>query len=210
VQAEVRHEFPELRLLWVALAARPGPSPPAVSDRLRMLSDRFHGAQAIAMRQDPIPSAYRIFFRHIGLDPDETRTPLEAAAVERLVQGGFRSQNLVDDALLIALTETGVPVWALDADRLDGPLGIRQAHAGEGLGQGAAATPLPAGRLVVADAESALAIVFEAPALGYGVTPDTTRMALFAIQVAGVPAIHVEEALWTAVSVLDPGSAAEA
>jgi hypothetical protein len=41
-----------------------------VKERLRELSDRFTGAQAITLRQKPIPWAYRVFFRHIGLDPD--------------------------------------------------------------------------------------------------------------------------------------------
>ena len=47
-----------------------------------------------------------------------------------------RSRGPLDDALLVALVETGVPVWALDAARLDGPLGLRGARAGERLGEG--------------------------------------------------------------------------
>ena len=31
--------------------------------------------------------------------------------------GGFRSTNLLDDAILIATVETGVPLVAFDADR---------------------------------------------------------------------------------------------
>jgi len=205
VDADVRSEFPELRLLWVEVAARPGPSPPAVRERLRTLSSRFHGAQAVTMRQDPLPAAYRIFYRHIGLDPDATRTPLEEAAVQRLLDGGFRSRNRLDDALLISLTETGVPIWAADAERLDGPLGIRPARPGELLGRGPQAQSLSVGRLVVADASGPVAVLFEAPAQGHGVDARTTRMALFSVQVAGVPAIHVEEALWTCVNVLLPG-----
>jgi len=204
IQSEVRSEFPELRLLWVTIPIRPGPSPPAIVKRLAMLSDRFRGAHAIAMRREPIPSAYRVFFRHIGLDPDAHRTPMEAAAVTRLLQGGFRSENLLDDALLIALSETGVPLWALDAGRLDGPLGIRQSRHGERLGDGEHVSTLPDGRLVVADASRPVAVLFEDPAAGLGVTAQTIRASLFAIQVAGVPAIHVEEALWACVGVLDP------
>jgi len=203
VVTTVREEFPELRLLTAAVEADPGRSPRALRTRLKVMSDRFHGAQAIAMRRDPVPHAYRVFFRHIGLDPDATRTPIEAAAVDRLMHGGFRSRSRVDDALLIALVETGVPIWALDDDRLDGPLGIAVARAGERLGRHEAlASDLPDGRLVVADAAGPVAVLFGELASGHGVTRDTTRLRLFSIQVAGVPAIHVEEAMWACATAL--------
>jgi DNA/RNA-binding domain of Phe-tRNA-synthetase-like protein len=202
VADEVREEFPELRLQAVTLAARSGRSSQGVRERLRGLSDRFRGPQAVTMRQDPIPWAYRVFYRHIGLDPDAERTPVEAVAVERLLRGSFRSQNLLDDALTIALVETGVPVWALDADRVDGALGVRVAGPGERLGRDPAALPVVPGRLVVADESSPLAVLFGALAVGHGITRHTSRMTLFALQVAGVPSIHVEEALYTCVEVL--------
>ena len=41
------------------------------------------------MRSRPVPHAYRVFFRHIGLDPDATRTPVEAAAMDRLLRGRY-------------------------------------------------------------------------------------------------------------------------
>jgi DNA/RNA-binding domain of Phe-tRNA-synthetase-like protein len=154
------------------------------------------------MRREPIPSAYRVFFRHIGLDPDETRPPGEAAAVERLLRGGFRPDNRIDDALLIALAETGVPLWALDADALDGPLGIRTAGPGERLGRRPVARPLGPGQLVVADAGAAVALLFGEIAAERLVTGRTASVALYAVQVSGVPAIHVEEALWTCATLL--------
>lgn len=205
VAEDVREEFPELRLLAVALDARPGRSSPGVRERLRGLSDRFRGAHAVTMRQDPIPWAYRVFYRHVGLDPDAQRTPIEAAAVERLLRGRFKPENLLDDALLVALVETGVPVWALDADRVSGTLGVRVAGEGEPLGRGAGALPVYGGRLVIADEEGPLATLFDDPALGHGVTKATTRMLLYSLQVAGVPSIHVEEALHTCVEALRSG-----
>ena len=48
------------------------------------------------MRTQPIPHAYRAFFRQIGLDPDIDRIPSEEAAVARLLHGGFRSEDLID------------------------------------------------------------------------------------------------------------------
>src|SRR3954466_14073457 len=113
VADEVREEFPDLRLRTLAVPRGAGKTPPEVRDRLRLLLDRFRGAQAVALRRAPIPSAYRVFFRHVGLDPDTTRTPVEEAAVQRLVKGAFQATNLLDDALLIALVETGVPLGAV-------------------------------------------------------------------------------------------------
>ena len=92
-------------------------SPPELKRRLLDLSSRYRGASVVAMRTQPIPHAYRSFFRQIGLDPDVTRIPSEEAAVARLLHGQFRPENLIDDALLIAVVETGVPVWALDGER---------------------------------------------------------------------------------------------
>jgi DNA/RNA-binding domain of Phe-tRNA-synthetase-like protein len=202
VDAEVADEFPELRLFELAVDARPGRTPRSVQERLRYLSSRFRGPQAVAQRQQPVPWAYRVFYRHVGLDPDADRTPAEAAMLDRLMHGGFKSDNLLDDALLVALVETGVPIWALDAAKVDGTLGVRVAAEGEHLGRAGDAPPVPAGRLVVADARSPLAVLFGELAPGHGVTRDTASMRLFSVQVAGVPAIHVEEALFQCSEIL--------
>jgi len=202
VDAEVADEFPELRLFELAVDARPGRTPRSVQERLRYLSSRFRGPQAVAQRQQPVPWAYRVFYRHVGLDPDADRTPAEAAMLDRLMHGGFKSDNLLDDALLVALVETGVPIWALDAAKVDGTLGVRGADEGEHLGRAEDAPPVPAGRLVVADARSPLAVLFGELAPGHGVTRNTTSMRLFSVQVAGVPAIHVEEALFQCSEIL--------
>lgn len=202
VSSDVAAEFPDLRLLHLALDAVPGRSPREVRQQLKDLSDRFRGAQAVAMRRQPVPWAYRVFFRQIGLDPDTTRTPIEAAAVDRLIKGGWRSQNIVDDALTIALIETGVPIWALDGEAVEGDLGIRTARAGERLGRAEEAPSLPAGRLVIADDRSPLAVLFGDLAPGHGLTPASRHMILFCVQVAGVPAIHAEEALHSCATTL--------
>jgi DNA/RNA-binding domain of Phe-tRNA-synthetase-like protein len=199
---EVEEELPGLRLLLCELdVGRGGPltgaAPPDVQARLRELSSRFRGARAVAIRREPVPAAYRVFFRQIGLDPDVVRTPIEAAALERMLRGGFLSGGLLEDVLLIALLDTGVPVWALDAESLDGPLGIRSSGEGESLGRSADAPPLAAGRLVLADASSALATLFGELAPGHRPAASTRRLMLFAVQVAGVPTLYVEESLWT-------------
>ena len=104
------------------------------------------------MRQESVPWAYRVFFRQVGIDPDERRTPIEAIALERLQHGGFESRGLVNDALLIATLETGVPVVAFDTAALDGPLGLRLTRAGERLGGGERGRTLPSGQMAIADA----------------------------------------------------------
>ncbi|HYM55663.1 MAG TPA: hypothetical protein VES97_09885 [Solirubrobacteraceae bacterium] len=199
---EVEEELPGLRLLIAeAQVARKGsltgPSPPDVQGRLRELSSRFRGARAVGIRREPVPAAYRVFFRHIGLDPDVVRTPIEAAVLERMLRGGFLTGGLLEDVLLIALLDTGVPVWALDAESLDGPLGIRPSREGERLGRSSDGPLLAEGRLVVADASAALATLFGEVAPGHRPAARGRRLALFAVQVAGVPALYAEEALWT-------------
>src|SRR5689334_12720398 len=145
---EVEEELPGLQLLSVeAEVRRPQPltgdSPPDIEARLRGLSNRVRGARAIGIRREPIPAAYRVFFRQVGMDPDLQRTPIEAAVVERMLRGGFLTGGMLDDILLIALVDTGVPVWALDAARVEGPLGIRTSLEGEELGRSADPPLLP-------------------------------------------------------------------
>jgi hypothetical protein len=92
--------------------------------------------------------------------------------------------------------------WALDADRLSGPLGVRTARAGERLGEGELAPDVAPGRLVVADASGPVALLLGAVGAPFAPGPRTRRLAVFAVRVAGVPTIHVEEALWACVEAL--------
>jgi DNA/RNA-binding domain of Phe-tRNA-synthetase-like protein len=189
VQPEVSAEFPGLRLLWLTVETRRGGTPPAVARRIRALSDRYWGASVVAMRTQPIPRAYRVFYRQIGLDPDVERVPSEQAAVARLLQGRFVSQDVIRDALLLALVETSVPVWALDAARVDpGGLGIRTSGLGD--------------RLVVADASRIYAELFGEVVPAHRPGPRTRRLVLYTVGVDGVPLIHLEEALWVSVEAL--------
>jgi DNA/RNA-binding domain of Phe-tRNA-synthetase-like protein len=206
VEASVRDEFPGLALDWIDLEARIGDSSEGVVRRLHQLSNRFRGADVVAMRTKPIPHAYRSFYRQIGLDPDTTRTPIEAAAVDRLMHGQFRSLGMVADALLIGLIETGVPLWALDAAHVDaGGLGIRTTVAGDTVGIGERIHYLAPGRLAVADASQIHALLFDPLASDQEPGPLTQRIILFAVSVPGVPRIHVEEAFWLACEVLRSG-----
>ena len=202
IDAEVAADFPDLELTELSVPVGTGPSRPEVAERLRYLSRRMSGAEAVAFRTRPVPQAYRVLFRHLGLDPDEQRPPGEAVVVERLIKGEYAADNLLDDALNVAVAETGVPVWAVDEAALDGPLGIRPARAGETLGTGEFANELPAGRLVVADAVAPVGVLFGLHAPSHRVTRATEASRLFSIRAPSVPAIHIEEALWIAAECL--------
>jgi len=209
---EVEEELAGLRLLTSEVQlgwdGPPGAdSPREVQARLHELSSRFRGARAVGVRREPVPAAYRVFFRHIGLDPDVLPTPIEAAMLERMLRGGFPTGGLLEDVLLIALLDTGVPVWALDAATLDGPLGIRPSREGEPLGRSPEAPMLPAGRLVVADGSAALAVLFGELAPAHRPGPRTRGLTLFALQVGGVPTVYVEESLWSCRCALEGGEA---
>ena len=133
VAPHIAAEFPGLGIAWIEVDAQPGKSPEPVRRHLRDLSDRFFGSHAIHLRERPMPWAYRVFYRQIGLDPDRTRTPVEQLAFERIHDGAFKSHGLPEDALTIATVETGVALRAFDVERLEGRLCIRDSAPGESL-----------------------------------------------------------------------------
>ena len=188
VDAAVAEEFPELRL-WTLDVAGAGfleGSPDGVRQQLSDLSDKVRGAQAVALRTKPIPHAYRVFFRHIGLDPDEHRIPVEELVVERLKAGGFRPESRIYDAITVAVMETQVPVWAIDRARVDGPMRVG----------------LDGGRLAMFGGSNYLSALFAPVRPEFLVHPETTEVTLFSLTVPGVPALHVEEAFWLVVEAL--------
>jgi len=184
--------YPGLRLAWTDVEAAPARTPRELRDRLRAAADRIRGPDAIELRRRDVPHAYRVFFRHIGIEPDEVPTPVEAIVRRRLRQGGLPPQGLVEDALTVAVLETGVALWAFDAERVEGDLHLRPATPGEDGPE----------RLVIADAAGPVAVLFEPPAGRAAVTRATRRIALVAVAVPGVPDLSVQEALWTAWDIL--------
>jgi DNA/RNA-binding domain of Phe-tRNA-synthetase-like protein len=179
-------EHPGLWLAWTDVEATPGPTPRELAARLRGHADRIGGAQALALRGRDVPHAHRVFFRHVGLDPDTVRTPVEAVAFRRLMEGGLHPRNLVDDALTVAVLETGVGVFAFDADRLAGALCLREHD----------------GVLVIADDDGPISVLFGDPEARAAVSRATRRITLVAVAVPNVPDLFVEEALWTAWEIL--------
>jgi hypothetical protein len=182
----VAEEHPGLRVWSARVAARCGRTPPELRERLRYLADRVRGPQAVAMRSQPVPWAYRVLFRHLGLDPDVRRTPLEALVLDRLMHGGFATRGVPEDALALATLETGVPVWAVDAARV-GTLELACAADG---------------RLTLADEDGPVAVLFEPPLPERAPGRDTRALVLLAVQAPGVEDVFVEEAVWTAASAM--------
>jgi DNA/RNA-binding domain of Phe-tRNA-synthetase-like protein len=186
VSPAVAAEHPGLWLAWTEVDAAPAPTPRELRDRLRRMADRMTGTEAIAMRRRDVPHAHRVFFRHIGLDPDVVRTPVEALVLRRMSEGGLRPQGLIADALTVAVLETGVGVWAFDG--LMGAPRIEQAG----------------GQLVLADENGRLALLFGEPERAVP-GKATRRLALVAIAVPGIADLFVHEALWTAADILGDG-----
>ena len=185
VDPAIATELPGLGLAWCAFALSADPlgrSPAALRERLRALSDRHRGAQAIALRSRAIPHAYRVLFRDLGLEPDVQRIPVEALMVERLRRGAYPSRGWLADALAVATVETEVGVWALDADRVAGEPRIDLRH----------------GRVVVADGAGRVADLFAEPAGERAAGRGTRRVLLYCVRAPDVPELAVEEALWTA------------
>ena len=200
IDSALTEEFPGLGLAYTTVSAGRGRSPEPLKEQLRELSSRVGGAQAINLRQQSIPWSYRVFFRHIGLDPDETPTPVEEVSLNRMRDGHFKSRNRLDDSLTIAVAEVGVALIAFDADRVEGRLGMRLAGEGESF-EGRTA-PLIPGTILIADEQRPLAVLFRQCAEGREVTKRTQRTTLVAVKVKGVTDVALEEALWLAASAM--------
>src|SRR5919204_6745790 len=180
----LRSEFPELALWTPEVAARPGPSPAAVISRLA--DPRPSAAAGEGARRESAPWAYRVLARQLKVEPPPLDEPLESAGLPK-------------DALALATRQTGVPLVAFDAARLDGSLALRKARAGERLGK--TGPELEEGQVVMADRRTPVALVLGKCATDSEVSADTERIVIAAIQAKGVPTLAVEEALWTAIEV---------
>ena len=201
VAHDLRAEFPDLALWTATVDAAPGRTPAAVARRLRAMRERVSGARATGVRDESTQWAYRVFVRRLGIDPAATHDPVEEAALQRLDADELESRGLPADALLVAALETGVPVLAFDADSLEGELSLRHAAAGERLGGDG--RELVAGEAVIADHLRPLAALFGDRHAGSEPGEATERLALAALQVKGLPDVSVQEAMWTAVEILE-------
>ena len=124
VDPAVAAEHPGLAVVAARVPFAPGPTPPEVRERLRRAADRWRGPQAVALRTRPVPWAYRVLFRHLGLDPDVTRTPVEALVLERLLHGGFPCARHARGRARARHARDRRGPYALDAARVHGAVGI--------------------------------------------------------------------------------------
>jgi hypothetical protein len=186
IDPRIAQEHPGLRVWTARVPGGAGRTPHELRERLALAADRLRGPQAVAMRARPVPWAYRVLFRHLGLDPDVTRTPVEALVVDRLLRGGHASRGMPDDALALATLETGVPVQAVDAARV-GPLAL---------------APDAGGRLTLADDAGPVAPLFGPPLPDRAPARGTRALLLYAVQAPGVDDLVVEECVWTAAAAI--------
>ena len=140
------------------------------------------------MRSRPVPWAYRVLYRHLGIDPDVTRTPVEelvaraapARAASRPAgcrRTRSRSRRSRPACPSRRSTPTGSPARSLLA-------------------------PDEGGRLVLADDGGPVAVLFEPPEPDRAPGRRTRALALLAVQAPGVDDLFVEEAVWTAAAAM--------
>ena len=194
VLGALRAELPELALWTAEVEGRMAKSPKSVQGRLEALGSRTSAAEATGARRESTPWAYRVLARQLGEDDTAGAGLVEQLAIRPPEPGDLRTGGLPHDALLIAVLETGVPLLAFDADRLEGELALRRARAGEPLGG--------EGSVVVADRERPVAVLLGEQAKDTAVGRGTRRIVLAAIQAKGVGNLAVEEALWTAIEIM--------
>lgn len=199
VSNEIAQEFPGLGLLYLPAVRGDHRDAAAARERLGDLEEYFSGSFVTGLQARPLTAAYRVFFRQIGLDPDRDFTPLEWIARKRLARGRFRSRGLLHDALTITSVETEVPIMAVRASAVVGPLGITTARPGEEIDG-----PLQEGALVIADAARPITTLFGDPDEHARARADErdVEVVLYATVVPGVAPAIAAEALWRASELL--------
>ena len=130
-RAGARRGVPRARARPRPVEARPRPTPAggeaAPARARRPLHRRQGGAHAPGPGALGLPRVLAAGRRGPGHRPHAGGARSRSSACGT---AACESENLLDDALTIAIAETGVPVIALDADRLEGDLGLRLARAG--------------------------------------------------------------------------------
>jgi DNA/RNA-binding domain of Phe-tRNA-synthetase-like protein len=202
VEPAIAAEFPGLGLRWTVAGVTGGGTPRGVRERLGAAATRLRGPDMVALRSRTVPQAYRTAFRQLGLDPDVSRSPIEAVIMDRLMHGGLGAGDRIDDALTLGIVETGVALSAFDEDTLRGELSLRAARAGETLSHGVYADEVGEGALVLADNTGPVALLFGRVSDPHAPGRRTKRVRVVATVVPGVPPAHVDEALLLAAEAL--------
>lgn len=166
-----------------------------LAERLGRLAERIGAQQVLRQHEQEVPHAFRKLYLQMGIDPGVHLTPIDAVLQERIAYGQFRSMGLVDDALKVALLETGVPIWATDSAKVSGELAL-QMPAVESESGSASMVPL------VTDDRGTIGPIGSAPEARYAVDRKSKDLTLFAVQCDGISTMHVDESLWLARSLL--------
>ena len=175
--------------------------------------------RAASARRPPLPRrpraqrAHRARARRLSrvLPPRRhgPRRPPPARARPRpcggLMEGGFVSRSWLEDALLLAVLETGVPVWALDAERVDGPSGSAPPGRPSAWGRASWRRPAPGPDGRRRRRGPRRRPVRRRRRAKSRAHPTHHNLLLFAVAVDGVPDLHVEEAMFTCVDALGAG-----
>jgi hypothetical protein len=202
IDDDLVQDFPTLGVLYASRLVGSRVYRRASRERLGILGDRIGGDLVAAMRQQAVPGAFRAFARQVGLDPDGDAIPLERALMDRIRAGRFVPGDQLHDPCLVALLETGVPVWVMDEARVQGALRIGMVG-GDDVRE-LEGTPARAGNLAVWDASRPLALLLGEVAPALVPTRRTQAVRLFALRVDGVPDASVREALWIASQLTGP------
>lgn len=201
MSGELAAEFPDLRADWLLCQCSDHRCDLGVGERLGQLASRFSGRQAVELRQQQVPAAYRSFFRQVGIDPDQQPTPIEQAVLGRLLSGGNLPQDRISDGLLLALLETFVPVIAFEASAVSPPIIIRGAERGELVAE----AELELGALILADGQRPLCQLFSIPAPPLAAVAKSESLLLVAVVVPGVSDLAGDEALTIAAAAISGG-----
>ncbi|HWB60704.1 MAG TPA: phenylalanine--tRNA ligase subunit beta, partial [Chthoniobacteraceae bacterium] len=132
-----------------------------------------HAAQlkVTAVDECPLYTARRIDGVKVGASPDWLKRKLEAS--------GIRSINNIVDITNFVMLETGQPLHAFDADKLEGAIQVRMANQGEEfLALDGRTYKLTADNLVIADQQRAVAIAGVMGGEETGVTESTANVVL--------------------------------
>ena len=148
------------------------------------------------LKDEPRLRAYRDFFWRVGIDPTKTR-PAAEALLRRVIQGKPLPRiNPVVDAYNLASMEARVALAAFDRARIDRPLRMRRARAGEaflGIGMDAPVT-LTGVEVVCEDRRQLVAIYPYRDADAGKVTAGTREVYFLACGVPGIPEDALREA----------------
>ncbi len=199
IERRIQNEFPELGMSYISVKVGTG-SKRRVAERLKQLSQRISGAQALELRRQPVPLAYRTFFHHIGIDPDQKKTPIEEIMLNRLAVGGLKRSWPVQDAITLAIADTEAAVWAYDGDAVNGDLSLRLAGGGEHIGP----ARVSAGTILVSDEARPLSVLFGRDSDGVVASCGSKSVVACALRVAEVPQLVIEEALWIFQEAVNP------